>query len=218
MAKPYTESIDDDGDVAGFIPPEANLDGQGLTLLDRFFRVLDDERFREMKPGEQLLYLQLLRRQHGKQHEMIEASRSQMSTWTGLAWDTVKKYLPSLMERGLVTQVRPAGHTYSAAYEVHWLPPLPAPIESTHPNTAATYVDQMDAADLAEYQRLEHLLPIAERRQLHNDVSQELHQMGIDWNYDLIKKVVIWRFLTRSPYKRKLVDKYPKWFAPPKTF
>lgn len=208
--------IDDqeERDVAEFLLSEAQLDKEGLTLLERFFRVLDDERFRGMKPGQQLLYLQLLRWQQGRNREMLEASRSQMSAWTGLAWDTVKKYLPGLKQAGLVTIVREATPAYSAAYEVHWLPALPASAAAPSPLAAATYVDQLDKADLEEFHRLEHLLPMTERRQMQSDIGEELHQLGIPWNYDLIKKLVIWRFLTRSPYRRTLAKKHPEWFVP----
>ncbi len=201
-------------DVAEFLLSEAQLDKEGLTLLERFFQVLDDERFRGMKPGQQLLYLQLLRWQHGQNREMLEASRSQMSKWTGLAWDTVKKYLPALIKAKLVTIVREATPTYSAAYEVHWLPPLPDSEAASSPLAAATYVDQLDEYDLEEFHRLELLLPISERRQMQSDLGEELHQLGIPWNYDLIKKLVIWRFLTTSPYRRTLAKKHPEWFGP----
>lgn len=201
-------------DVAEFLLSEAQLDKEGLTLLERFFRVLDDERFRGMKPGQQLLYLQLLRWQQGRNREMLEASRSQMSEWTGLAWDTVKKYLPALIKARLVTTVREATPTYSAAYEVHWLPPRPASASTPSPLAAATYVDQLDRYDLQEFHRLELLLTMPERRRMQGDIGEELHQLGIPWNYDLIKKLVIWRFLTKSPYRRTLAKKHPEWFGP----
>lgn len=200
-------------DIAEFLLSENTLEDDRATLLDRFFGVLDDDRFRRMKPGQQLLYLQLLRWQHGQKRQLIEASRSQMSAWTGLAWDTIKKYLPGLIEVNLVTLVREATPSYSAAYEVHWLPPLPESAAAPPPLMAATYVDQLDGDDLTEYHRLERLLTIPERRQMQWDIGEDLHRLGIPWNYDLIKKLVIWRFLTRSPYQRTLAKKHPKWFA-----
>lgn len=214
MSSSRSHLNDEEAEVADFLPVDAELDDQGLTLLEQFFRTLDDERFRRMKPGEQLLYLQLLRWQHGHRREVLEASRSQMSAWTGLAWDTVKKYLPRLMADGLVTQVRAADSLNPAAYDVHWLPPLPAVSSAPSPMVAATYVDELDGDDLKEYHRLECLLPITERRQMQSDIGQELHQLGIPWNYGLIKKLVIWRFLTQSPYRRKLAEKHPNWFSP----
>ena len=202
---------DDEQGLAENLPLDAELDGEGLTLLERFFRTMDDERFRRMKPGQQLLYLQLLRWRYARPQEQLEASRSQMSAWTGLAWDTVKKYLPGLIADGLVTLTRPPDRINPAAYDVHWLPPLPVPAPS--PEAAATYVDQLDPEDLAEFHRLECLLPLSERREMQLDIGQDLHQLGIPWSHALIKKLVIWRFLTQSPYRRKLESKHPAWFG-----
>lgn len=202
---------DEEQGLAENLPLDAELDGEGLTLLERFFRIMDDERFRRMKPGQQLLYLQLLRWRYARPQEQLEASRSQMSAWTGLAWDTVKKYLPGLIADGLVTLTRPPDRTNPAAYDVHWLPPLP--VQAPSPEAEATYVDQLDKEDLAEFHRLECLLPLSERREMQLDIGQDLHQLGIPWSHTLIKKLVIWRFLTQSPYRRKLENKYPAWFC-----
>ncbi len=105
---------------------------------------------------------------------------------------------------------------WNLTYEVHWLPPLPVstPDQASSLLKNATYVDQLDEHDLKEYRRLDCLLPMTERRQMQNEIGEELHQLGIPWNYDLIKKLVIWRFLTKSPYRRELMKKHPKWFGP----
>ncbi len=203
-------------EVAEFLPVEVSLDTEGLTLLDRMFRTLDHPRFRAMAPGKQLLYLQLLRWSYGQQQDAIEASRMQMSEWTGLAWDTIKKYIPSLIEDKLVKIIRGPTPVNPTMYEVYWLPaPLPSPTPVSRPENIAFYVDQFDADDTAEYARLERLLKAEERRQLQSEVSWSLRDLGIPWNYDLIKKLVMWQYLMRSPYRHRLEEKHPDWFTIP---
>jgi hypothetical protein len=118
---------DEEAEVADFLPPDARLDSAGLTLLDRFLATLDHPVFRAWSPGKQVLYLQLLRHTHGAQREWIEASRMDMSRWTGLAWDTIKKYVPALIEDGVVAMIRPHTGVTPPAYEVFWLPAATEP-------------------------------------------------------------------------------------------
>jgi hypothetical protein len=182
-------------------------------------QTLDHPTYRAMAPGKQQLYLQLLRWSHGNGKDAVEASRVQMSAWTGLAWDTIKKYMPTLMEEKLVQLVRPATSIFSAMYEVYWLPPpsLAALDQATSPDTICCYVDQFTKEDRAEYQRLSRLLTGEERQQLQSDISWSLRDLGIPWNYDLIKKCMMWQFLIRSPYRHQLEAAHPEWFTRPES-
>ena len=208
-------SWDEEQELAEFVPPEAGSEARSLQFLTRLFQTLDHPAYRAMAPGKQQLYLQLLRWSHGEGKEAVEASRVQMSAWTGLAWDTIKKYMPTLMKDRLVQLVRPATSIAPAMYEVYWLPP-PVTLDSgTPPETMGCYVDQFTKEDRAEYQRLSRLLTGDERQQLQSEISWSLRDLGIPWNYALIKKCVMWQFLIRSPYRRVLEKKHPEWFTSP---
>ena len=210
-------SWDEEQELAEFMPPEASPEARSQQFLTRLLQTLDHPTYRAMAPGKQQLYLQLLRWSHGEGHDAVEASRVQMSLWTGLAWDTIKKYIPMLMEDHLVQLVRPATSISPAMYEVYWLPPpsLNAWDSATPPETIRCYVDQFTKEDRAEYQRLSRLLTGEERQQLHSDISWNLRDLGIPWNYALIKKCVMWQFLIRSPYRRHLEANHPEWFSTP---
>ena len=132
-----------------------------------------------------------------KGKDAVEASRVQIGQWTGLAWDTIKKYMPTLMEEKLVQLVRSATSISPAMYEIYWLPPPVALDSGTPPETIGCYVDQFTKEDRAEYQRLAQLLTGEERQQLHSEISWSLRDLGIPWNYGLIKKCVMWQFLIR---------------------
>ena len=208
-------SWDEQQELAEFLPPEAGSEARSLQFLTRLLQTLDHPTYRAMAPGKQQLYLQLLRWSHGDGHDAVEASRVQMSVWTGLAWDTIKKYMPTLMEDHLVQLVRPATSISPAMYEVYWLPP-PVPLDpGIPPETMCCYVDQFTKEDRAEYQRLARLLTGEERQQLQSEISWTLRDLGIPWNYALIKKCVMWQFLIRSPYRRVLEKKHPEWFTSP---
>ena len=213
MTKP--PSWDEEQELAEFVPPEAGPEARSLQFLTRLLQTLDHPTYRAMAPGKQQLYLQLLRWSHGEGKDAVEASRVQMSVWTGLAWDTIKKYMPTLMEDQLVQLVRPATPIHPAMYEVYWLPAPVALDSGTPPETMCCYVDQFTQEDRAEYQRLARLLTGDERQQLHSDISWSLRDLGIPWNYDLIKKCVMWQFLIRSPYRRQLEANHPEWFSRP---
>ena len=185
----------------------------GQSMFDRFCQILDHPTFRTMTPGKQLLYLQLLRWSHGDGKELFEASRLEMCAWTGLAVETIKKYLPQLIEDGLVTQVRESTPIQAAGYEVHWMP-AHAPSQ-TDPTAMAYYVDQLNATELAEAKRIEVLLTREERRQIQSTVSESLRTLGIPWNYDLMKKLITWYHLTHSPYRDQLEREHPDWFTTP---
>ena len=185
----------------------------GPSLLDRFFQVLDHPAFRNMAPGKQLLYLQLLRWSSGEGNELVEASRLEMGNWTGLALDTIKKYLPQLIEDGLVTRVRESTPINPAGYEVHWMP-AHSPSQ-TDPTAIAYYVDQLTTQERAEGARIAVLLTREERRQIQSTVSESLRTLGIPWNYDLMKKLITWYHLTHSPYRDQLEREHPDWFTTP---
>jgi len=206
---------DEEHELAEFVPPEAGPEARSLQFLTRMLQTLDHPTYRAMAPGKQQLYLQLLRWSHGDGKDTVEASRVQMSLWSGLAWDTIKKYMPTLMEEKLVQVVRPATSIHPAMYEVYWLPPPVALDSSTPPETIACYVDQFTKEDRAEYQRLARLLTGEERQQLQSEISWSLRDLGIPWNYDLIKKCVMWQFVIRSPYRRQLEASHPEWFSKP---
>jgi len=208
-------SWNEEQELAEFVPPEAGSDARSLQFLTRLLQTLDNPTYRAMAPGKQQLYLQLLRWSHGDGKDTVEASRVQMSLWSGLAWDTIKKYMPTLMEEKLVQVVRPATSIHPAMYEVYWLQPPVALDSSTPPETIACYVDQFTKEDRAEYQRLSWLLTGDERQQLQSEIAWSLRDLGIPWNYDLIKKCVMWQFLIRSPYRRMLEKKHPEWFTSP---
>jgi hypothetical protein len=206
---------DEESEVADFLPPDARLDSAGLTLLDRFLATLDHPTFRAWSPGKQVLYLQLLRHTHGVQREWVEASRMDMSLWTGLAWDTIKKYVPALIEDGLVAMIRPHTGVTPPAYEVFWLPTVSTEPSPPLLSEIPSYIDRLDDDDRKEILRLECLVTAVERRQLQSELKWELRQLGISLTTELVHKLVQWRLLMRSPYRRVLMKKHPDWFAPP---
>ena len=183
----------------------------GPSVFDRFCRVLDHPTFRAMAPGKQLLYLQLLRWSYGEGNELVEASRLEMCAWTGLAVETIKKYLPQLMEDGLVTRVRESTPINPAGYEIRWMPAhIPA---QTDPTAIGYYVDQLTTQERAEATRIAVLLTREERGQIQSTVSESLRTLGIPWNYDLMKKLITWYHLTHSPYRDQLERDHPDWFT-----
>lgn len=185
----------------------------GPSLFDRFCQVLDHQAFRTMAPGKQLLYLQLLRWSHGEGKELVEASRLEMGNWTGLALETIKKYLPQLTEDGLVTRVRDSTPINPAGYEVHWMPAhVPA---QSDPTAVAYYVDQLNRQERAEATRIAVLLTREERGQIQSTVSESLRTLGIPWDYEFIKKLITWYHLTHSPYRDQLERDHPDWFTTP---
>ena len=210
-------SWDEEQELAEFMPLDAGPEARSQQFLTRFLQTLDHPTYRAMAPGKQQLYLQLLRWSHGDGKDSVEASRVQMSVWTGLTWDTIKKYMPMLTEDKLVQRVRPATSISPAMYEVFWLPPPPRATmdQAMPPEAIRCHVDQFDKDDLAEYQRLARLLTGEERQQLQSEIAWSLSDLGIPWNYELIKKLVKWQFLLRSPYRRVLEKKHPEWFTSP---
>ncbi|MEP6932966.1 MAG: hypothetical protein ABI988_03345 [Nitrospirota bacterium] len=188
-------------------------DNLSPALFERFCQVLDHPTFRSMAPGKQLLYLQLLRWSQGNGKELVEASRLDMCAWTGLALETIKKYLPQLIEDGLLTRVRESTPINPAGYEVFWM--AAPPPSHTDPTVIAYYVDQLTATELAEGKRIEVLLTREERRQIQSTVSESLRTLGIPWQYDLIKRLITWYHLTHSPYRDQLERDHPDWFTTP---
>ena len=185
----------------------------GPSVWERVCQVLDHPTFRAMAPGKQLLYLQLLRWSFGEGKELVEASRLEMGAWTGLAVDTIKKYLPQLIEDGLVTRVRESTPINPAGYEIRWMPAhVPA---QTDPTAIAYYVDQLNKQERAEAKRIDILLTREERGQIQSTVSESLRTLGIPWNYELIKKLITWYHLTHSPYRDQLERDHPDWFTLP---
>lgn len=185
----------------------------GLSLFDRFSQVLDHPTFRSMAPGKQLLYLQLLRWSYGEGKELVEASRLDMVAWTGLAVETIKKYLPQLIDDGLISRVRDSTPINPAGYEVRWMP-AQVPVQ-TDPTAIAYYVDQLNKQELAEAKRIEVLLTREERGQIQSTVNESLRTLGIPWHYELIKKLITWYHLTHSPYRDQLERDHPEWFTTP---
>lgn len=188
-------------------------DNPAPALFERFFQVLDHPTFRSMAPGKQLLYLQLLRWSYGEGKELVEASRLEMCAWTGLAVETIKKYLPQLIEDGLVTRVRESTPINPAGYEIRWMPAHSS--SQTDPTAIAYYVDQLNAQELAEAKRIAVLLTREERSHIQSTVSESLRTLGIPWNYDLMKKLITWYHLTHSPYRDQLEREHPDWFTTP---
>jgi hypothetical protein len=185
----------------------------GPSVWERVCQVLDHPTFRAMAPGKQLLYLQLLRWSQGEGKELVEASRLEMGVWTGLAVDTIKKYVPQLIEDGLVTRVRESTPINPAGYEVRWMPAqVPA---QTDPTAIAYYVDQLNRQERAEATRIAVLLTREERGHIQSTVSESLRTLGIPWHYELIKKLITWYHLTHSPYRDHLERDHPDWFTLP---
>ena len=185
----------------------------GQPIFDRFCQVLDHPTFRSMPPGKQLLYLQLLRWSYGEGKELVEASRLEMCAWTGLAVETIKKYLPQLIEDGLVTRVRDSTPINPAGYEIRWMP-AHSPAQ-TDPTAIAYYVDQLNTQERAEAKRIDILLTREERSHIQSTVSESLRTLGIPWQYELIKKLITWYHLTHSPYRDQLERDHPDWFTTP---
>lgn len=185
----------------------------GQPIIDRFCQVLDHPTFRSMAPGKQLLYLQLLRWSYGEGKELVEASRLEMCAWTGLAVETIKKYLPQLIEDGLVARVRDSTPINPAGYEIRWMP-AHSPAQ-TDPAAIAYYVDQLNTQERAEAKRIDILLTREERSHIQSTVSESLRTLGIPWDYELIKKLITWYHLTHSPYRDQLERDHPDWFTTP---
>ena len=185
----------------------------GSSIFERFCQVLDHSAFRTMSPGKQLLYLQLLRWSYGEGKELVEASRLEMCAWTGLAVETIKKYLPQLIEDGLVTRVRDSTPINPAGYEIRWMP-AHSPAQ-TDPTAIAYYVDQLNTQERAEAKRIDILLTREERSHIQSTVSESLRTLGIPWHYELIKKLITWYHLTHSPYRDQLEREHPDWFTTP---
>ena len=185
----------------------------GPSLFERLCQVLDHPTFRSMAPGKQLLYLQLLRWSQGNGKELVEASRLEMCAWTGLAVETIKKYLPQLIEDGLVTRVRDSTPINPAGYEIRWMS-AHSPSQ-TDPTAIAYYVDQLNTQELAEAKRIAVLLTREERSHIQSTVSESLRTLGIPWDYELIKKLITWYHLTHSPYRDQLEGNHPDWFTTP---
>jgi hypothetical protein len=203
--------------AARAIAEPSGLDG-GTSLWERLTHVLDHRQFRRMPPGKQVLYLQLLRWTHGCGRELVEASRMDMCGWTGLAPETIKKYLPQLIDEGLVKKVRESTPINPAAYQVNWLPPPSPSPDEIHPTRISYYVDQLNEKERMECRRIEQLLTREERRQIQSIVTQSLRTLGIPWDYELIKKLITWYHLTHSPYLDQLEMDHPDWFATPSQF
>lgn len=200
---------------AGSSSARVDVTPSEATVFDRFRQVLDHPTFRKMAPGKSMLYLQLLRWSHGNGKELVEASRLEMCAWTGLALETIKKYLPQLLSDGLVRLARESTPINAAAYEVLWLDPPSPTLSHTDPRAISYYIDQLNAKELDECARIAVLLTREERRQIQSTVSDSLRTLGIPWNYDLIKKLIKWYHLTHSPYRDQLERDHPDWFAPP---
>ena len=203
--------------IAGADSSSARVDvpPSETTVFDRFRQVLDHPTFRNMAPGKSILYLQLLRWSHGNGKELVEASRLEMCAWTGLALETIKKYLPQLLADGLVRAVRDSTPINAAAYEVLWMAPPSPTLSHTDPLAISYYIDQLNAKELDECTRIAVLLTREERRQIQSTVSDSLRTLGIPWNYDLIKKLIKWYHLTHSPFRDQLERDHPDWFTTP---
>lgn len=210
-------SRDSQSQIPGTGWPSARVDvtPSEITVFDHFRQVLDHPTFRKMAPGKSILYLQLLRWSHGNGKELVEASRLEMCAWTGLALETIKKYLPQLVRDGLIKPARESTPINAAAYEVLWMAPPSPTLSHTDPLAISYYIDQLNAKELAECARIAVLLTREERRQIQSTVSESLRTLGIPWNYDLIKKLIKWYHLTHSPYRDQLERDHPDWFTAP---
>lgn len=214
-----SQPVDDEAELAEFLPPELALEGRAtlsmdwrLAYLDQLHLTMEDPRFLVLSPTAQLLYLHLLRKTHGQGERDVRISIDRLVAETKLAWMTVRKQLKTLTTMGLVTTTRPARQRIAPAYLVHWLPHLE---KRTDLKDIVTRYDQLDEEDLAELKRLAPLLSASQREAMATEIHLSLRADGLLPSPELVTKILSYRLLHLFPYKHELVKKHPDWYDVP---
>lgn len=214
-----SQPLDEEAEVADFLPPELALEGRAtlsvdwrLEYLDKVHLTMEDPRFLAQSPTAQLLYLHLLRKTYGRGECELVISIDRLVKETKLAWMTVQKQLKALTAIGLVTTIQPARQRVAPTYLVHWLPQLEKRGEL---RDVVTRYDQFDQEDLAELKRLTPLLSPQERDEMAEDIEFNFRADGMTPSADLVRKILHYRLLTTYPYRRRLLAKHPEWFGSP---
>lgn len=217
IGSPQSQPVDEEAEVADFLPPELALEGRAtlstdwrLEYLDQLHLTMEDPRFLVLSPTAQLLYLHLLRKTHGQGERDVRMSIDGLVAATKLAWMTVHKQLKALMSMGLVTTSQPARQRIAPTYLVHWLPQLE---KRSDLKDIVTRYDQLDQEDLAELKRLTPLLSAQEREEMSEDIQCNFGADGVILSADLVRKILHYRLLTTYPYRHKLMSKHPDWFG-----
>ena len=214
-----SQPIDDEAELADFLPPELALEGRATLstdwrreYLDQLHLTMEDPRFLALAPTAQLLYLHLLRKTHGQGKREVRMSIDGLVTETKLAWMTVQKHLKTLGIRGLVTTSQPARQRVAPTYLVHWLPQLE---KRTDLKDIVTRYDQLDEEDLAELKRLAPLLTTSQREAMATEIHLSLRADGLLPSPEFVTKILSYRLLNLFPYKHDLRKKHPDWYDVP---
>lgn len=214
-----SQPVDEEAELAEFLPPELALEGRAtlstdwrLEYLDQLHLTMEDPRFLVLSPTAQLLYLHLLRKTHGQGEREVRISIDGLVTETKLAWMTVRKQLKTLITMGLVTTTQPARQRIAPTYLVHWLPRLEKRADL---KDIVTRYDQLDEEDIAELKRLAPLLTTSQREAMATEIHLSLRADGLLPSPELVTKILSYRLLHLFPYKHELVKKHPDWYDVP---
>lgn len=211
-----SQAIDDEAELADFLPPELALEGRAtlstdwrLEYLDQLHLTMEDPRFLVLPPTAQLLYLHLLRKTHGQGDREVRISIDRLVAETKLAWMTVQKQLKTLGTMGLVTTSLPARQRIAPTYVVHWLPRLE---KRENLKDVISRFDELDEEDLGELKRLAPLISASQREGIVAEIQLSLRADGLVPSQELVTKILSYRILHRFPYKHRLMAKHPDWY------
>lgn len=211
-----SQAIDDEAELADFLPPELALEGRAtlstdwrLEYLDQLHLTMEDPRFLVLPPTAQLLYLHLLRKTHGQGEREVRISIDRLVAETKLAWMTVQKQLKTLGTMGLVTTSLPARQRIAPTYVVHWLPRLE---KRENLKDVISRFDELDEEDLGELKRLAPLISASQREGIVAEIQLSLRADGLVPSQELVTKILSYRILHRFPYKHRLMAKHPDWY------
>ena len=211
-----SQAIDDEAELADFLPPELALEGRAtlstdwrLEYLDQLHLTMEDPRFLVLPPTAQLLYLHLLRKTHGQGDREVRISIDRLVAETKLAWMTVQKQLKTLGTMGLVTTSLPARQRIAPTYVVHWLPRLE---KRENLKDVISRFDELDEEDLGELKRLAPLISASQREGIVAEIQLSLRADGLVPSQELVTKILSYRIVHRFPYKHRLMAKHPDWY------
>ena len=211
-----SQAIDDEAELADFLPPDLALEGHTtlstdwrLEYLDQLHLTMEDPRFLVLPPTAQLLYLHLLRKTHGQGDREVRISIDRLVAETKLAWMTVQKQLKTLGTMGLVTTSLPARQRIAPTYVVHWLPRLE---KRENLKDVISRFDELDEEDLGELKRLAPLISASQREGIVAEIQLSLRADGLVPSQELVTKILSYRILHRFPYKHRLMAKHPDWY------
>jgi len=211
-----SQPVDDEAELADFLPPELALEGRAtlstdwrLEYLDQLHLTMEDPRFLVLPPTAQLLYLHLLRKTHGQGDREVRISIDRLVAETKLAWMTVQKQLKTLGTMGLVTTSLPARQRIAPTYVVHWLPRLE---KRENLKDVISRFDELDEEDLGELKRLAPLISASQREGIVAEIQLSLRADGLVPSQELVTKILSYRILHRFPYKHRLMAKHPDWY------